>query len=180
MRMWKAGTFKNRGQGSGVRGQLNPEKTGHRPPATGHWSFGFTLIELLVVLSILSITISFVVPRLMGKEEAELKSASRKLLYTARRLSDEALFRKEKRVLNIDIKSGEYREGDEGKKLRLDEGIKIENIALGKEKMSKGTVAISFFPSGLRDEAEVKLIGRGKGYTVVIPALGERFEIRED
>ncbi|MEK7851965.1 MAG: type II secretion system protein, partial [Deltaproteobacteria bacterium] len=33
---------------------------------------GFTLIELLVVLSILSITISFVVPRLMGKEEAEL------------------------------------------------------------------------------------------------------------
>ena len=111
---------------------------------------GFTLIELLVVLSILSITISFVVPRLMGKEEAELKSASRKLLYTVRRLSDEALFRKEKRVLNIDIKNGEYREGDDGKKLKLPDGLQVENVSLGKEDISRGVASISFFPSGVR------------------------------
>lgn len=190
MRMWKAGTCKDSGQRSGVGANLAFARqivaitriapTGHRPPTTGHCQFGFTLIELLVVLSILSITISFVVPRLMGKEEAELKSASRRLLYTARRLSDEALFRKEKRVLNIDIKTGEYREGDEGKKLKLPDGVQVENISLGKEDISRGTASISFFPSGFRDEAEIKLTGRGKGYTVVIPALGERFEIRED
>ena len=177
MRMWRAGICK-----IGTVPYLRTERS--RVVESGLSLFclqrGFTLIELLVVLSILSITISFVVPRLMGKEEAELKSASRRLLYTVRRLSDEALFRKEKRVLNIDIKTGEYREGDEGKKLRLPDGIQVESVSLGKEDISRGVASISFFPSGFRDEAEIKLTSRGKGYTVAIPALGERFEIQED
>lgn len=180
MRMWKAGIFKTRGKGQGARSQEKTKNADHRPLTTGHCQLGFTLIELLVVLSILSITISFVVPRLMGKEEAELKSASRRLLYVARRLSDEALFRKEKRVLNIDIKTREYREGDEGKKLKLPNGVQVGSVSLGKEDISRGSASIAFFPSGFRDEAEIKLTGKGKTYTVVIPALGERFKIRED
>lgn len=143
---------------------------------------GFTLIELLVVLSILSITLSFVVPRLMGREEAELKSSARRLLYTVRQLSDEALFKKEKRVLSIDLDKPAYGDGDGRKRSKLPDGVLIEEVMVGREKIGKGTASITFFPSGFRDEAEIQLKGRGKGkgYTVVIPALGERFEIREE
>lgn len=166
MPMWKAGTFKR----------------------------GFTLIELLIVLTILSITLTFIVPRVMGREEAEVRSAARKLLYTVRRLSDEAVYRKEKRVLSIDIENGEYSidgHGDNfqvfhrvqavGNKSKLSAGISIKNVVIGKEEISKGPASIAFFPSGFRDEAQIHILGKGmgKGYTVVIPALGERFEIKE-
>lgn len=166
MPMWKAGTCKR----------------------------GFTLIELLIVLTILSITLTFIVPRVMGREEAEVRSAARKLLYTVRRLSDEAVYRKEKRVLSIDIENGEYSidgHGDNfqvfhraqavGKKSKLSAGISIKNVVIGKEEISKGPVSIAFFPSGFRDGAEIRLAGRGKGkaYSVIIPAMGERFEIIE-
>lgn len=163
-RMWRAGICRSaRSEELGVRRK------------------GFTLIELLVVLSILSITLSFVVPRLMGREEAELKSTARRLLYTVRRLSDEALFKKEKRVLSIDLDKATYWDGDGRKRSKLPDGVLIEEVMVGREKIGKGTASITFFPSGFRDEAEIQLKGmsQGKGYTVVIPALGERFEIRE-
>jgi len=179
MQMWRAGTFKGRGQGSGVRDQRSPFPV---PRSPIQWQLGFTLIELLVVLSILSITLSFVIPRLMGREEAELKSAARKLLYTARRLSDEAVFKKERQVLNVDIDNNEYRKGDDGKRLKLPPGTSVDHLQIGKEVIKKGTASITIFPSGFRDEAMIHLTGKekGKGYTIVIPALGERFEIRED
>ena len=194
--MWRAGIFKDSGQypqghkGSGIRGQQRSgvrgqgsvkPTTDHRPPATGHWYYGFTLIELLVTLSILSITLSFVIPRLMGREEAELKSTARKLLYTVRRLSDEAVFKKERQVLNVDIDNNEYRKGDDGKRLKLPPGTSVDHLQIGKEEIKKGTASITIFPSGFRDEAMIHLTGKekGKGYTIVIPALGERFEIRE-
>jgi prepilin-type N-terminal cleavage/methylation domain-containing protein len=146
---------------------------------TSHVSRGFTLIELLVVLTILSISLSFVVPRLAGREDMELRSSARRLLYTARQLSDEALFKKEKRVLSIDMEKQEYWEGS--KKTRLPGGVSMEEVKVGKENVNKNIASITFFPSGFRDEAEIQLTGRGKGkgYTVIIPALGERFEIRE-
>ena len=187
MQMWRAGTFKGSGQGSGVRVGANlvfarQIEALTRIAPTGHWQFGFTLIELLVVLSILSITLSFVIPRLMGREEAELKSAARKLLYTVRRLSDEAVFKKERQVLNVDIDNNEYRKGDDGKRLKLPPGTSVDHLQIGKEEIKKGTASIIIFPSGFRDEAMIHLTGKskGKGYTIVIPALGERFEIREE
>ena len=185
--MWRAGTFKGSGQGSGVRVGANlvfarQIEALTRIAPTGHWQFGFTLIELLVVLSILSITLSFVIPRIMGREEAELKSAARKLLYTVRRLSDEAVFKKERQVLNVDIDNNEYRKGEDGKRTQLPPGISVDHLQIGKEEIKKGMASITIFPSGFRDEAKIHLTGKekGKGYTVVIPALGERFEIREE
>ena len=185
MQMWRAGTFKSRGQGSGVGANLvfaRKIEAITRIAPTSHRQTGFTLIELLVVLSILSITLSFVIPRVMGREEAELKSAARKLLYTARRLSDEAVFKKERQVLNIDIDNNEYRKGDDGKRSKLPPGISIDHLQIGKEEIKKGTASITIFPSGFRDEAKIHLTGtsKGKGYTIVIPALGERFEIIEE
>ncbi|MBI4746657.1 MAG: type II secretion system protein [Deltaproteobacteria bacterium] len=201
MQMWRAGTFKISGQWSGVSkdqwsvvsgqqrsvvsGQwsgVSGQLTGHRSPTTDHWQLGFTLIELLVVLSILSITLSFVIPRIIGREEAELKSAARKLLYTVRRLSDEAVFKKERQALNLDMDNNEYSKGDDGKRTKLPPGISLDHLQIGKEEIKKGTTSITIFPSGFRDEAMIHLTGKekGKGYTIVIPALGERFEIRED
>lgn len=176
--MWKAGIFKTMGKGQQT-GVISPIASRLSPLACQ----GFTLIELLVVLSILSIILSFVVPRIMGKEEAELKSSARRLLYTARRLSDEALFKKEKKILSIDLDKRAYWAGDEGRRSILPDGVSVEEVMIGKEKAGKGTASVTFFPSGFRDETEIKLTGkgrgRGKGYTVIIPALGERFEIRE-
>ena len=176
MLMWKTGVFKSSEQ------LKNRDRL-----FTVHYSLftdrGFTLIELLVVLSILSITLTFVIPRLMGKEKAELKSSSRRLLYTIRRLSDEAMFKKEKKVLSINIEKGEYWEEEKGRKSTLPDGISVAALTVGKKEIVKGTVSISFFPSGFRDETEIQLTGRGKGtgkgYTIFVPALGERFEIRE-
>lgn len=172
MRMWKAGTF-NKSEQSLVNSR---QSTVHYSLFTNR---GFTLMELLVVLFILSITLTFVIPRFMGKEEAKLKSTSRRLLYAVRRLSDEALFKKEKRILNINIGNGEYWEEEKGRKSRLSNNISITDVTFGKKKIDRGVVSIAFFPSGFRDEAEIHLKGKGKGYTVVVPALGERFEIKE-
>ncbi|MEK6726303.1 MAG: type II secretion system protein [Deltaproteobacteria bacterium] len=180
MQMWRAGIFKStRSKELGVRSK-NLNSLPLAPCSL--LEKGFTLIELLVTLSILSITLSFVIPRIMGREEAELKSAARKLLYTVRRFSDEAVFKKERRVLNVDIDNNEYRKGDDGKRTQLPSGISIDHLQIGKEEIKKGTASITIFPSGFRDEAMIHLTGKekGKGYTVVIPALGERFEIRED
>jgi prepilin-type N-terminal cleavage/methylation domain-containing protein len=142
---------------------------------------GFTLVELLVVLSILAITLSYVVPKLAGGETAELKGSARRLVYTVRRLSDEALFTKEKRVLTLDLDSREYWDGDGGVRSRVPSRVFIRNVVIGTEPVTTGLVSISFFPSGFRDEASITLSGTGgTAYTVVIPALGERFEVRED
>lgn len=180
MQMWRAGIFKNR-EPLAVNRKLLSISMGFSR-FTSHVSRGFTLIELLVILSILSITLSFVIPRIMGREEAELKSAARKLLYTVRRLSDEAVFKKERQVFKLDIDNSEYRKGDDGKRSKLPPGVSIDHLQIGKEEIKKGTASITIFPSGFRDEAEIHLAGKGqsKGYTVVIPALGERFEIHED
>lgn len=177
MQMWRAGIFKTR-----TVPDLRTERSGVVESGLSPFTAGFTLIELLVTLFILSITLSFVIPRIMGREEAELKSAARKLLYTVRRLSDEAVFKKEKQVLNVDIENSEYRKGDGGKRSKLPPGISVDNVLLGKEEIRSGTASITIFPSGLRDEAKIHLTGKGKGkgYTIVIPALGERFEIREE
>lgn len=173
MRTWRTGIYKIRGQGSGTMGRLIPEGTGHR-------QFGFTLIELMVVLSILSITLTFVIPRFMGREEAELKSSARKLLYATRKLSDDAVFKKEKQTLHLDLDNNEYGKGDNGKMSKLPPGVSIDRLLIGKEEIRKGTAFITIFPSGFRDEARIHLSVNGNGYTVVIPALGERFEILEE
>ncbi len=180
MQILRAGTCKDRETLDVRRKSLRLLHDFHVSRLTSHVSRGFTLIELLVVLSILSITLTFVIPRLMGKEEAELKSSSRRLLYTIRRLSDEALFKKEKKVLSINIDKGEYWEEEKGRKSTLPDGISVAALTVGKKEMVKGTVSVAFFPSGFRDETEIRLKGReGKEYTVVVPALGERFEVRE-
>jgi len=118
----------------------------------------------------------------MGKGEAELKSAARRMLYAARRLSDDAVFKKEKQTLNVDIDNSEYWKGDGGKRSKLPPGVSVESVVIGKEEIKIGTAYIVIFPSGFRDEAKISLIGKDKGkrYTVVIPALGERFEICEE
>jgi prepilin-type N-terminal cleavage/methylation domain-containing protein len=143
---------------------------------------GFTLIELLVVILILSITISFIVPRIIGKEDVELRGAVRKLLNTAKKLSDDAVFRKEKMALNLDIDGRGYGAKEGGNLVSLPDNVTIEGVLLGKQIIRKGMVTITFFPSGLRDEAIIRLTDRtGKRkYDVYIPALGERFEIREE
>lgn len=144
-------------------------------------SDGFTLVELFVVLSILSVSLLYVVPRIVEREKSELKGAARRLLYTVRRFSDEALFKKEKRVLNIDLDKGEYW-GEDGRSRRSFPGdVFVKRMVIGTEEVSKGVVSIIFFPSGLRDEASITLSSRGTAaYTVVIPALGERFDVREE
>src|SRR4030067_779332 len=157
MQMWRDGIFKDSGQypqghkGSGIRGQQRSGVRGQGPvtPATGHWYYGFTLIELLVTLSILSITLSFVIPRLMGREEAELKSTARKLLYTVRRLSDEAVFKKERQAINVYINNNEYKKRDDGKRLKLPPGTSVDHLQIGKEVIKKGTASITIFPSNL-------------------------------
>ncbi|MEK7845974.1 MAG: prepilin-type N-terminal cleavage/methylation domain-containing protein, partial [Nitrospinota bacterium] len=105
-------------------------------------SRGFTLIELLVALAIISIIFSFVIPKLMGVKEAELRGASRQLLYIVRRLSDEALFKKEKMVLAIDIKNGEYWEENSGKKLKLPDTIHIKDVVVGKGARTSGITTL--------------------------------------
>mgnify|MGYP001593607021 CR=1 FL=1 len=142
---------------------------------------GFTLIELLVVILILSITISFIVPRIIGKEEVELRGAVRKLLNTAKKLSDDAVFRKKKMALNLDIDGSGYGAKEGGNWVRLPDNVTIEEVLLGKQVIRRGMATITFFPSGLRDETLIRLSDReGKRkYDVYIPALGERFEIHE-
>jgi prepilin-type N-terminal cleavage/methylation domain-containing protein len=143
-------------------------------------SEGFTLIELLVVLTILAISIAYVAPKLVEGETAELKGSARRFLHAIRRLSDEAVFKKEKRILTIDLDAGEYWEGDGRNKTRLPSGVFVNGVVIGTEEVHRGAVSITCFPSGLRDEASVRLArSGGTGYTVVIPALGERFEVRE-
>ena len=142
---------------------------------------GFTLVELLVVLSILAIALAYAVPKIAGGETAELKGSARRLLYTIRRLSDEALFTKEKRVLTLDLDNREYWEGDGRTKSRLPGHVSIRSVRIGTAEVTRGVIAITCFPSGLRDDASIVLTSHGpRGYTVVIPALGERFEVRED
>ena len=144
-------------------------------------SEGFTLIELLVVLTILAISVAYVAPKLGAGETAELKGSARRLLYAIRRLSDEAVFKKEKRILTIDLDGGEYWEGDGRNKVRLPSGVFVNGVVIGTKEVHRGAVSIACFPSGLRDEASIQLArSGGTRYTVVIPALGERFEVREE
>lgn len=187
IRMWRTGIYKtgDQGSGKGTVPDLRMERSevvesGLSPLATGHWRPGFTLIELLVVILILSITISFIVPRIIGKEEVELRGAVRKLLNTAKKLSDDAVFRKEKMALNLDIDGSGYGAKEGGNWVRLPDNVIIEEVILGKQVIRRGMVTITFFPSGLRDEALIRLSDReGKRkYDINIPALGERFEIR--
>ena len=143
-------------------------------------SEGFTLIELLVVLTILAISVAYVAPKLVAGETAELKGSARRLLHTIRQLSDEAVFKKEKRILTIDLDAGEYWEEDGRNKVRLPRGVFVTGVVIETEEVHRGTVSITCFPSGLRDEASIQLAkSGGTGYIVVIPALGERFEVRE-
>lgn len=142
---------------------------------------GFTLVELLVVLAILAITLAYVAPRIPAGEEAELKGSARTLLHTARRLSDEALYTKRKRVLSIDLDTGEYWEDGGGRRSRLPAHVAVKNVTIGSDAVTRGVVSLTSFPSGLRDQASITLAGRDRaGYTVVIPALGERFELRDE
>ena len=142
---------------------------------------GFTLVELLVVLAILAISLSYVIPKIAGGETAELKGSARRLLYTIRRLSDEALFTKEKRVLTLDLDHGEYWEGDGRSKSRFPGHVSIRSVMVGTDVVTTGVISITCFPSGFREGASIKLSSQGSGgYTVVIPALGERFEVREE
>ena len=142
---------------------------------------GFTLIELLVVLTIVSISLAYAVPKLVGREGGELKDSARRLLYTMRRLSDEAQFRKEKRLLSIDLDKGEYWDSAGRKRSELPRHVVIERVIVGGTEIHRGVVSITCFASGLRDEALITLASTGRrAYTVVIPALGERFELREE
>lgn len=121
------------------------------------------------------------IPKLADREGAELKESARRLLYTIRRLSNEAVFRKEKRILNIDLNTGEYWEGDGRRRSRFDNNVFVKRAMIGTEEVQGGALSITCFPSGLRDEATITLSSKGRtGYTVVIPALGERFELREE
>jgi prepilin-type N-terminal cleavage/methylation domain-containing protein len=143
---------------------------------------GFTLVELLVVLAILAITLAYVAPRIPAGEQAELKGSARAMLHTVRRLSDEALYTKRKRVLSIDLDKGEYWEEGGGRTSRLPAHVAVTRVTIGSDDtVTSGVVSLTSFPSGLRDQASITLAGRDRpGYTVVIPALGERFEVRED
>jgi hypothetical protein len=56
----------------------------------------------------------------------------------------------------------------------------VTGVVIETEEVHRGAVSITCFPSGLRDEASIQLArSGGTGYIVVIPALGERFEVRE-
>lgn len=139
---------------------------------------GFTLIELMIVLTIMAISVVYVTPKLVEGQTAALKGSARRLLHTIRRLSDEAVFKKEKRILTIDLDAREYWEGDGRTKTRLPSGVLVNRVLIGTEEIRRGAVSITCFPSGLRDEASIQLArSGGTGYTVVIPALGERFEV---
>ena len=173
--MWRTGIFK-----TGTVPDLRTERSGVVESGLCPFTAGFTLIELLVVILILSITISFIVPRIIGKDEVELRGAVRKLLYTAKKLSDDAVFRKERQLLNLNIDGRGYGAKEGGNWVRLPDNVTIEEVLLGKQVIRSGMVTITFFPSGLRDEATIRLSDReGKRkYDIYIPALGERFEIR--
>lgn len=142
---------------------------------------GFTLVELLVVLGILAVGLTYVVPSIPAGEQAELKGSARRLLYTIRRLSDEALFTKQKRVLTLDLDTGEYWVDGRAGTSRLPSHVVIRSVTVGAQPVTARQVSITSFPSGLRDEAAITLASRtGPRYTVVVPALGERFEVREE
>ena len=142
---------------------------------------GFTLLELVVVLGILALMLVYVAPKLAGGETGELKGSARRLLYTARRLSDEALYTKDKRVLTLDLERREYWEGDGRNKARLPNDVFFRSVIIGEQPVTQGVVTLTCYPSGLRDGGSITLSGRGsRAYTIVIPALGERFEIRDE
>ena len=148
---------------------------------------GFTLAELVVVLGIVGLMLVYVAPNLAGGETGELKASARHLLYTVRRLSDEALSTKTKRVLTVDIDRREYWDADGRVKTRLPNHVVFRSVTFGTDEiLTTGVVTITCYPSGLRDQASIILSGRtlpggaGHVYRVVIPALGERFEVRDD
>ena len=95
----------------------------------------------------------------MEGETAAAQGVGQETPGSIRRLSDEAVFKKEKRFLTIDLDAREYWEGHGRNKARLPSGVFVNGVVIGKEEVHRGAVSITCFPSGLRDEASISSRG---------------------
>jgi type II secretion system protein H len=136
---------------------------------------GFSLFELLLVLAIAGLLAAVVIPSLPGSlESARLRGCAGEVRATLTLARTLAVSESRRRIVALDLGSGEYAiEGDSRKGL-LPEGIRLAAVRLGDAAADRGVVRVRFYPDGSADEAEVSIssIGGGRFRITVDPLTG--------
>lgn len=143
---------------------------------------GFTLLEMIVVLTILSVVMLLVIPRLPSSNASDLRNSARTLAATLRYLGENSVTARIQYRMHLNIRDSEVtiarRTADGGETTPDDtflnnrilaEGIKIEDVItprLGTVK--EGEVLLDFGPAGMPEFTTVHLRNSdGRQYTVI-------------
>ena len=110
---------------------------------------GFTLLELLVVLSIATLLLAVVPPRLANViNSSQLKSASRHLVAGLKTARSKAISTQMEVALAVNIKTGSFSLLEKNRQLNLPENTQITLNTAKSEQLSDTEAAFRFFSDG--------------------------------
>ena len=153
---------------------------------------GFTLIELGIVLLVISVVLTFVVPRLRDRSYAELQSHAKRLATVMRFLRDDAVLNGRVYELTIDLDQQSYwvsssairnadvngfvrESGPLAREVTLSPPIGIADVSLDSVagKAIDGQTSIYFYPDGSADGAVIHIHNGTDAYTLrTVPLTG--------
>ncbi len=153
------------------------------------FSKGFTLLELIIVITVLSVVVMLVAPRLPSTNSSALKSSARALASTVRYLGETSVTGKKYYRLHLNISANSIRitrKLPSGEELPPDDTL-FDRKILGSQvfisdvhtprlgKVTEGEVLIDFNSAGLSEFLTIHLnAGAGKEFTVIgFPANGK-------
>jgi len=149
--------------------------------AIGQTRAGFTLLELTVVVAILSILFGLVFFGLDGVTESQrLASSARRLCAFIKDVRNRAICGQERLyIIYMPVENEVHlcsslkqldEESNRTEKFRLEEGVKISKIAMGKEDM----------PTGRKTVIEVSSLGDLQEHRIVLANQSETVTVRVD
>ncbi len=133
-----------------------------------HWPCGFTLIELMVVMLLITIVLAVTIPRLDSSVVQDpRKRLTRWMVNTAKALRTMAVEKQQVQALVIDLDEHrmwtiDAQMDEEAVAAAAEKGFALPNSIVladvefpNRDRISSGTAAIQFYPSGYADQALV-------------------------
>ena len=139
---------------------------------------GFTLIELLVVLVIMAGLAAVAISRLSGPASGlSIEAAARELVAGLREARSEAIARNREVEFVLDLRSGFFTVGRDGRRNGLSPEIAISMVTARSEQLEDAVGSIRFYPDGSSTGGEIRIEHEAHDYLVAVEWLTGRVSI---
>lgn len=140
---------------------------------------GFSLLELMVVLALLTLVIGLVMPGLIGSYQREQQRAElREFMAVLRTARSEAVTRRQRVRLAVDLGSGVYRVEGTAVQGTL-RGLSLEHPSLVWDDLERRRGFIIFYPDGSSSGGRLAVVdSRGASYLVEVDTITGKVSLK--